>query len=262
MPDVVDPRHHERYGRLAGRLVGALGVFAALDRVRPTFACKAGLNLLVRWSGEKRPVGSVDLEDGRPVQVVGAALASETTIAPFATVTHAASTVYWHALVTLSGGGELAGVQARQCVPVQTSGAGAVQSVLPNAVRELAARRLSDGRVQLSWIYSGDQASVDPDGFEVFAAAEGVAFNWATPLATVTWRRYTQRYAYTTTTLNAGDAYFFAVRTVAGPMLSLVPRAGIDPSPVIDDAAVGRALLVRVPQTPQTPPAVLPVEVV
>lgn len=252
----------ERFARrqaIAGR-GNALGLATMLRRTRPVWANERGVYVLLRWDGERDPAASIEPWAARPGWLVGLAFGDETSVATFASVTHAADTIYHHALVALSGGGA-DGALAPLGVASSVFSGGAKLGARPNTPSAVQVSLLPDNRPLVTWVYSEMDQEAAPTAFQVFASS-GAAFNFASPAGSVAAAAGTSRYHWIGSALSVGDVRWYTVRAVSGAgVLSMIPRWGRAPSPDYDAVELERCPILPVPAVNNAPPMELLTEV-
>lgn len=265
-PEIV-----ERAARLAclGMTGWALRLFPAGGMAAlPAWGWSGGLNLLLGWTGERLPtptlgLAAIDaaeaermLADGARVAfLAGAALPSATQIGLWSGFTPTADSCYHFALIQVGAGGVPTPIDPREVQTRFTDGGGAWRPTMPNAPAGLGALLLPGDKPLVRWCYSrlGEQAA--PTSFSVFAAAPGVAFDFATPLAQIGFTAGKTHYEYVGAALSAGDERFYTVRaSKLDGTLGPIPRLGQSFSP--DYGAVTQARCPRVTVPSSAPSAI------
>lgn len=209
------------------RRLALAGLLARFADGAGEWMCRGGVYLLVRWSGERWPLPSIDPLADRTAIIVGHVRAADAgKLRTYATVAHAVNTIYHYAVVPVSGGGIIGAINPLAITTRTTDGAGATRGAMPNAPSNLDVRLATGNVPVLRWAYSAAGEQTPPATFEVFASS-GSAFNFAAPLATVTYRRGQSQYVWSGAALNSGDARWYTVRAKSnGGVLSLIPQQG------------------------------------
>lgn len=245
---------------LSQRGGSGLAMATMLRRGRAVWGNPFGCVLLLRWRGAKLPVGRID--PGAPRVAVLVGVGRSGTVREWTGVAHPAEgaeveTVWHYAVQPVSGGGMLndydPGTIQAAVVNVSTLPEVSV-GLLPNAPAALDVRLLPGLLPCVSWTYStfGQQSS--PADFAVYATS-GAAFDWASPIGTVSYIPGRSRYEWTGEALATGDVRHYSVRArTAGGVLSLIPRIGLDPGGLYRDVELARCPRLVVPTpTPPTP---------
>ncbi len=189
-----------------------------------------GGHLLVRWSGDRLPIPSIDGSTSRSAEIVGHMHASQAELVEFPHVTHDEDVVYHYATVQVSGGGKRGKLQVDE-VLTRVYDKGVLVDLLPNTPSCLSVSATPDLRPILRWIYSGKRERALPIRFDVFQATRSTDFNFDAPLASVTFKEEQSQYEWVGAPLSVGEERFYTVRAVtAGGVSGLIPRVALSPS--------------------------------
>lgn len=207
-----------------------------------------GGHVLVRWSGDRLPIPSIDGSTSRTAEIVGHAPSSATEIKEFAHVTHQ-DVVYHYATVQVSGGGKRGKLQVDEIV-TRVFDKGELVDVLPNTPSRLSVSATPDLRPVLRWIYSGKRERALPDHFDIFVATRLADFNFAAPLASVAFSEKQSQYEWVGDPLSLGDERFYTVRAVTvGGVAGLIPRVAMSPSALYSSVDRFQTARLRIPDS-------------
>lgn len=229
----------------------AVAIECGLRRGRPAWPWIDGANLLVRWSGAREPIPTLDPLDGeRSLEIVGFAGPDAGAVDEYSDVSDAADAVYHYAVISVGGGGAWLPIDARRIQTRVVSG-GVLLGPLPNAPSEIAVR-LIDGNVPLvTWMHGSLGEPVSPEVFDVYEVADVGAFDWSTPSGQVMYVAGATRYAWSGAALSGGDVRYYMVRSRSRDgVRSLIPRVGLSPAASYDDVDAAHVPVIQTPETP------------